>query len=102
MHVPVVDLTAITAERYTQLGYEKAIAYHAVVAGQYASDGVTIIADLATADKTCLNIYGAKYVAFVLANALEKIDGIGDYVLRGMAEPTIEDLIPNPNYTISN
>lgn len=102
MNVPVVDLTAITVASYSQLGFDEAITFHAVAAGKYGSDDKTVVPDLTTADLTCLNIYGAKYVAYLLAGELKKIDSIGDYVLSGIAEPTIEDLMPNPNYVIGN
>ncbi len=99
-NVPVIDLTSITKARYSELGYAKAIEYHATIAGKYASDGVTVIANVDTVDKTHLNIYGAKYVAYRLAKELKNVSGIGNYVLDNIQEPTAKDLQPNPNYVV--
>ena len=100
--VPVVDLTTITKERYEQLGFEETIFYHAITVGKYGDDGTTIVANTDTVDKTHLNIYGAKYVAYRLACELQKIDCISGYVQENLTEPTIADLTPNPNYVVTD
>ena len=102
VNVPVVDLTAITKARYEELGFDEAILYHAMVGGIYDSDGTTIIPNVNTVDKTHLNIYGAKYVAYRLACELQKLDCISGYVLDELTEPTIADLSPNPNYIVTD
>lgn len=102
VNVPVVDLTQITREQYEALGFEEAIRYHAVVAGQYDADGTTIVANNATVDKTHLNIFGAKYVAYCLACELKQIQGIGSYILDEITEPTVEDLVANPDYVVTD
>jgi len=102
VNVPVVDLTTITKTRYEDLGFQEAINYHAITVGKYAEDGVTVIANTDSVDKTHLNIYGAKYVAYRLACELQKLDCIRGYVQETLAEPTIADLTPNPNYVLTD
>lgn len=102
VNVPVVDLTAITRAQYEAIGFEQAIYYHAISVGQYGDDGVTIVPNTDTVDKTHLNIYGAKYVAYRLSCELQKLDCISGYVQDTLAEPTIEDLVANPNYVVTD
>lgn len=90
--VPVIDLTNITKERYEELGAE-ALRYHSVKTGMLAEDGVTVVPNLnGEVDRCHLNQYGARYVAYRLAEELKKVDGIGKYVLDGIEEPTAEIL----------
>lgn len=99
--VDVIDLTALTRARYESIGFEEASYYHAVLQGKYGADGTTVVPNWDSLDKTHLNIYGAKYVAYLIASELKKIDGIGDYVCSGIAEPTKEaDLVSNPDYVV--
>lgn len=99
--VDVIDLTVLTRSRYEEIGFNEAIYYHAILAGKYDTDGTTVIPDLATVDKTHLNIYGAKFVAYLFASEMAELDGIGGYVLSDIAEPTKEaDLVANSNYTV--
>jgi len=100
LDVAVIDLTALTKARYESIGFAEACYYHAVINGKYDTDGTTVIPDMNTVDKTHLNIYGAKYVAYLLASEMAKIEGIGAYVLKDIAEPTREELISNPNYVV--
>ena len=101
-NVNVVDLTVLTRSRYEEIGFAEACYYHAVINGKYDTDGTTIIPDFATVDKTHLNIYGAKYVAYLLADEMAEIEGVGAYVLDGIIEPTKADLVANPNYKVSD
>ena len=98
--VDVIDLTVLTRSRYEEIGFEEACYYHAVINGKYDADGTTIIPDFATVDKTHLNIYGAKYVAYLLAKEMSELSVIGGYVLPDIAEPTKADLVANPNYEV--
>ena len=99
--VDVIDLTVLTRTRYEEIGFAEAAYYHAILNGKYDTDGVTVIPDIVTVDKTHLNIYGAKYVAYLLASEMAELDSIGGYVLDGIAEPTKEaDLVANPNYVV--
>lgn len=100
--VAVIDLTGITKAQYESLGFDVAARYHATIAGQYGDDGVTIVANMATVDKTHLNIYGAKYVAYQLACQLKNVESIYGYVREELTEPTEADLIPNPNYVVTD
>lgn len=100
--VAVVDLTALTRERYEEIGFESACYYHAVINGKLGADGKSVVPDFDTVDKTHLNIYGAKFVAYLLASELAKIEGVGDYVLDDIKEPTEADLVINPNYVLSD
>ena len=100
--VSVVDLTAITKAEYSSKGYEVAKLYHAVTVGMLAEDGVTVVPNWGSIDKTHLNIYGAKFVSYNLAKELKNIDGIGRYVLENITAPTEADLVANPAYVYSD
>ena len=47
-----------------------------------------------------MNIYGAKYVAYLFAKEFSELDGIGGYVLDGISEPTVADLVPLDGYKV--
>lgn len=98
--VDVIDLTTITTLKYTSIGYENALYYHAVIAGKYDTDGTTVVPNFDTVDKTHLNLFGAKFVAFNVASEMSKLDGIGGYVLPGIKEPTRDVLVISPDYTV--
>ncbi|MBR2381843.1 MAG: hypothetical protein IKA84_05070 [Clostridia bacterium] len=98
--VDVIDLTVLTRSRYEEIGFDEACYYHAVLHGKYATDGVTVVPDFTTVDKTHLNIYGAKYVAYLLAKEMAELDGIGGYVLSGITAPAKSELVANPDYTV--
>lgn len=97
--VTVINLRDLTKEKYIELGYNEAIYYHAIVSGK--KEGNDIVPDVNSVDGTHLNIYGAKYVAYLVASTLKKSNNIlGKYVLSNIIEPTKEtDLSSNPNYT---
>ena len=100
--VAVVDLTAITKAEYSKIGFEQAKYYHAVTVGKLDSDGVTVVPNFDSVDKTHLNIYGAKFVAYSLAKALVGTSPLGKYLLEDATAPTIADLTVNPGYVYSN
>ena len=100
--VPVVDLTAITAEEYAAKGFDVIKNYHAVTVGKLDTDGTTVVPNFDSVDKTHLNVYGAKFVAYSLAVELGKIDGIRNYVAEGIVAPTEADLTVNPNYVYTD
>ena len=66
----VIDMTSLTKDLYTNLGYSEACYFHAMTAGKLAEDGVSVIADTNSTDNTHLNIYGAKMVAYMFINEL--------------------------------
>ena len=98
MGVDVIDMTAITKARYEELGYDEALKYHAVLQGKM--NGTEIVENWSSVDKTHLNIYGAKYVAYRIADELAKLDGIKNYIAEGITEPTEADRVPNASYVV--
>ena len=98
--VDVVDLTAITKAEYSSKGYDVIKKYHAVLTAKYDTDGTTVIPNWDSIDKTHLNIYGAKFVAYSLATELKQLDKIGKYVLADIAAPTEADLVPLEGYKV--
>ena len=98
--VDVIDLTVLTRSRYEEIGFAEACYYHAVLHGKYDTDGVTVVPDFSTVDKTHLNIYGAKYIAYLFAKEMSELDSIGAYVLPDIQEPTKADLVANPSYKV--
>lgn len=88
-NIPVIDLTSATKSLYETLSFNEAINFHAWTTSN--KDSV---------DKTHLNIYGAKKVAYTLVNLLKNLDTtLKDYILTDIVEPTKEkDLVSNPNY----
>lgn len=84
----VINLTDMTKELYTSVGYQEAIKYHAWTT--QASGSV---------DNTHLNIYGAKMVAYMFASELAKTNNpLAKYVLDDIKAPTEADRISNPNF----
>lgn len=101
-NVTVINLTELTKAKYSAIGYDEAIYYHAMTNGK--DENGTIVANTATVDKTHLNIYGAKYVAYLVASELAKTENkLGTYVKADIKEPTkANDLVANPNYTLQS
>ena len=93
LNVSVIDLTSQTASLYTTLGFNEAINMHAWTTSNSSS-----------VDKTHLNIYGAKQVAYMLASSLkESNNSLGKFVLNDIVAPTKEaDLVKNPSYVESS
>lgn len=98
--IPVVDLCEETCERYARLGYQRALKYHAVIAGKYSECGEGVVPDMTTVDTTHLNIYGARTVAYLLAVGLSRIEYLQKYVRDGICEPEERVLAPNPEYRV--
>ncbi len=98
--VDVIDLTVLTRTKYEDLGFAEASYYHAVIAGKYDTDGTTIIPNWASIDKTHLNIYGAKFVAYLFASEMAELEGIGGYVLPNITEPTKKALAAREGYEV--
>lgn len=102
-NVTVIDLTALTKAKYSELGYDEARYYHAMTTGEFVEGSTTETkANLNSVDKTHLNIYGAKYVAYLVAKELKKSDNyLGNYVLSDIKEPTkANDLVSNSSYIV--
>ncbi|MDE7385426.1 MAG: hypothetical protein K2M84_06680, partial [Anaeroplasmataceae bacterium] len=98
-NVTVVNLRDLTKKKYTDLGYSEAIYYHAMTSGK--KEGAEVVVDTNSVDTTHLNIYGAKYVAYLVASELAKTKNtLGKYVLADIKEPTKDkDLVKNPSYS---
>ena len=98
VNVNVIDLTLPTKELYEKLKYNEAIYHHAMTSGCKKDDKV--VADCNSVDKTHLNIYGAKYVAYIFVKGLLNTDlELKKYLKKDIKEPTKDiDLIVNPNY----
>lgn len=102
--VPVIDLTTYTKDLYTQEGYDVAQYYHAMTTGKKDTSG-NIVAETASVDKTHLNVYGAKKVAYLFANGLkDSTSSLKSYVdLDKLVSPTKEnDLVVNPSYVYTD
>ncbi|MBQ7973157.1 MAG: hypothetical protein IJ291_06860 [Lachnospiraceae bacterium] len=89
VNVPVVDLTSLTKALYDELGYAETLYLHAWTR---SSEG--------SVDNTHLNIYGAKKVAWLLANAIkDTTSSLAEHIDLTAGEPTkANDLVVNPDY----
>ena len=98
LNITVIDLTTPTKELYKKIKYNNAIYHHAMTAGIKINNEV--VADPNSVDKTHLNCYGAKYVAYYFVEGLLNTNlEFKDYLIKDIKEPTIEnDLYVNPNY----
>ncbi len=87
--VPVVDLTTLTKDLYDTLGAEETVNLHAWTKN-----------DAASVDNTHLNIYGAKKVAWLFANAVSATSAtLASAIDLTAGEPTkAVDLVANPDY----
>lgn len=97
--ISVVDLTTLTKNYYTEIGYAEAIYLHAMTSGISATE-----ANINSVDTTHLNVYGAKMVAYMFANALLSLDcPLSSYIDESnLIKPIKEnDLIQNPDYVYS-
>lgn len=94
-NVTVIDLTTLTKNLYTELGYEQAQYFHAFTSGNSQTE-----VNLNSIDTTHINIYGAKMVSYLFAEALKNTNcSLKDY-LKNYTKPTKEnDLVQNPFYT---
>ncbi len=88
LNIPVVDLTNLTKELYLSLGASETLYLHAWTSNKEAS-----------VDNTHLNIYGAKKVAYILANAIKSTDtAVASHIVLGTEPTKAADLVSNPSY----
>lgn len=90
----VVDLTALTKELYETIGPDETLYLHAWTGKK--PDSV---------DNTHLNIYGAKKVSWLFANALKEVSTseLGKHIDLTAGEPAkATDLVENPQYVEPN
>ena len=87
--IPVVDLTELTKELYTTLGPEETLYLHA-----WSSSNA------ATVDNTHLNLYGAKYVAWLFAKGVKETNaGLAAHITPGAAAPEKDlEAAKHPDY----
>jgi lysophospholipase L1-like esterase len=88
-NVTVIDNTNLTKDLYSTLTASETLYLHAWVSDNSAS-----------VDNTHINIYGAKYVAYLIASAIQKSScSLKSYVLGTIAAPTkAADLVSNASY----
>lgn len=97
-NIPVVDLTTITKNEYTQLGYNEAIKFHAIKTGTDESQGKE--PKWESVDTTHINYYGANFVSYSFANALKNTSSnLKYYVKDDIKKPTSEILTKYDGYT---
>ena len=93
----VINLRDITKQEYITLGYDNAKYFHAVISGLSQTE-----ANWNSIDKTHINVYGAKYIAYKLAIALRRTS-LGLYVKSEITGPSKDvDLVVNPNYVYTD
>lgn len=91
-NVDVIDLTTITKNIYTSLGYDEAKYFHAMGTVFTDETQTTIGPKTKAPDGTHLNVYGAKRVAYEFAKAIDNTSSkLGYYVKDGITMPTKEE-----------
>lgn len=95
-NVDVVNLRDITKKLYTTIGYEEATYFHAI--SKALNENYE--PDLNSCDKTHINIYGAKMIAYEFACAISKSNSLlKSYVIEDLVKPTkAKDLVKNEAY----
>jgi hypothetical protein len=97
--VTTVDLTTPTKELFEDLTVEQACLHHAITAGKLIDGNVE--PNFKSVDKAHLNIYGAKYVAWLVASSIKDSNNkLKEFLLDNIIEPTINDLVINPLYKV--
>lgn len=98
-NVLVLDLTYETKKHYEKIGYLNAFKYHATIAGKLVDNKLQ--PDLNTVDLTHFNIYGAKYIAYLIAKLIKNSNCLLKKYLKEIQIPNeLTDLVINPNYKI--
>ena len=93
-NIQTVDLTALTKEIYTELGYDEAIYFHAMSSGKSDNEP-----KLESVDSTHVNVYGAKKVAWLFAKTIkDSACALQPYVKTTEEPAKNKDLVKNPNY----
>ncbi len=96
----VLNLTDLTRDKFKSLGFAKALSYFAIIAGTKDENG-KIKPNLATVDKTHLNILGAKYVAYLIASSISNTSHpLKNFLIKELIEPSFIELTFNPEYKI--
>jgi hypothetical protein len=100
VNVLAIDLTTPTKELFLNIGVEESSLHHAITAGKYADD--KLVPNYKSVDKAHLNIYGAKYVAYlVYKGILTSSNPLNDYLFENCQMPLKEAVLEvNPEYKL--
>lgn len=92
--IQTVDLTSLTKEIYTALGYDEAVYFHAISSGKSETEP-----NLESVDGTHVNVYGAKKVAWLFAKTIKDSECALKPYVKSTEEPAKDTtLVKNPNY----
>ncbi|MCR5350732.1 MAG: hypothetical protein K6E20_07070 [Acholeplasmatales bacterium] len=95
--IPFVDLTTITKNAYTELGYDEAKKFHAIFSGTDESSGAD--PNWGAIDTTHINFYGANFVAYQFAKNLQSTSSnLKYYAVNGKEKPTDSVLQKDSGY----
>ena len=92
-----IDLTTPTKKLFIDLSVEEACLHHAMTAGKMENDKLS--PNFKSVDKAHLNVYGARYVAYLVCKKIKDSNHLLSQYLLDVIEPLKEDtLIVNPLY----
>jgi len=96
--IPFVDLTTITKNEYTRLGFDEAKKFHAITSGTDASEGAD--PNWEAYDGTHIYYYGANFVAYEFAKHLQDTNSnLKYYAKDGTEKPKADILEKYTGYT---
>ena len=95
-----IDLTTPTKELFESIGVEESALHHAITAGKYVEE--VLVPNYKSVDKAHLNIYGARYVAYLVYKGILASDcSINDYLFKDREKPLKNDvLVVNSEYQL--
>lgn len=95
-----IDLTTPTKELFLNLSVEEACLHHAITAAKYENE--VLIPNYKAVDKAHLNIYGARYVAYLVCKAIKDSNhSLMKYLKRDLILPLKNNtLVSNPEYVL--
>lgn len=87
-----IDLTTPTKDLFNKLSIEEASLHHAYTAGCLVDGSVK--PNIKSVDKAHLNIYGARYVAYLVCKAIKEANHpLSEYLLNNVFEPIKEEVL---------
>ena len=95
-----IDLTTPTKELFETIGIEESCLHHAITAGKYVDD--VLIPNYKSVDKAHLNIFGARYVAYLVYKGLiNSSNRLNEYLYSDVQMPLKEVVLAvNPEYKL--
>ena len=88
----MIDLTTETKKLYENIGYENALFYHAVLEGELLN-GVVVLDDKSL-DKTHLNIFGARTIAYLFSRIILNSDNpLREYLNEKIRKPLKQEVL---------